>query len=152
MTFANGTVVTAVPTVTVWLAPAVNVMVAGVVALITVTARPTVLPGPTTPSVTLIVADSASTRVITPLFDPLTVASPLTNLMGVAVPNGTAAPDLSVTVGFVPFALSSAPLKVSALSPVYVGSTCRPVESTALIVSDCVAPATWLAAVPVMMK
>jgi hypothetical protein len=68
------------------------------------------------PSLTLTVAVSALYRVIAPLLEPDTLATPLVNVMVSAVPNVTAVPVLDVTVGwYAPMTL--APLKVNAWSP-----------------------------------
>src|SRR4051794_13585588 len=56
---------------------------------------------------------------MTPLFDPVTLATPLVKLIAVAVPKLVAVPELFVTVGCVPLGASAAPPKVRLWEPVY---------------------------------
>ena len=71
------------------------------------------------PSVTETVGLSALYSFITPLFAPATVATPLVNVIVVAVPKLVAAPVLSLTVGVVAgFVELFAPLNVRLWSPV----------------------------------
>ena len=71
------------------------------------------------PSEALIVALSALYKAITPLLLPDTVATPLVNVIVVAVPKLTAEPLLSFTVGVVDGLVDElAPEKVRLLSPV----------------------------------
>lgn len=71
------------------------------------------------PSFAAIMAVSALYSVMEPLEEPETVATPLVNVIVVAVPKFFAVPVLSVTVGFVTgFVEGLAPEKVSDLSPV----------------------------------
>jgi hypothetical protein len=82
----------------------------------TVTERP--LPVLMLPSVTVMVDGPAVYRVICPLFEPDTVATPLAKVIGSDVPKFTAVPVLLLTVGLVPLGLTLEPLKVRLLSPV----------------------------------
>jgi len=70
------------------------------------------------PSVTETVADSALYSFIAPLLLEDTVATPLVNVIVVAVPKLTALPVLLVTVGAVPLGDEEAPVNVIDLSPV----------------------------------
>src|SRR5579872_1256882 len=84
-------------------------------AALTVTFNPELL---IVPSVTVIVGLSALYRVITPLFDPDTDATPALKLIVSAVPKLTAVPVLLDTVGWVPFEDVLAPPNVKLLVPV----------------------------------
>ena len=68
------------------------------------------------PSLTVTVAVSALYSVMTPLFEPDTVATPLVNVIVSAVPNATAVPVFEVTVGWLE-PIVPAPLNVSVWSP-----------------------------------
>jgi hypothetical protein len=90
-------VVKAVLTTADWASPAVFVTVDGAAGL-TVTGRvPELLL--IVPSPTVMLAVSALTSVILPLFAPDTLATPLANVIAVAEPKAIAAPDAFVTVG-----------------------------------------------------
>src|SRR3954454_2695540 len=83
---------------------------------LTVTDRPD--PLEIEPSVTVMLAVSAFFSRITPLLAPDTVATPLVNVIAVAVPKSVAVPTSLETVGWkVPLLL--APPKVRVLLPVY---------------------------------
>jgi hypothetical protein len=66
-------------------------------ATFTVTDKPA--PLLTTPAATVILAVSALYNLITPLFAPTTAATPVVNVIAVAVPKFVATPALVVTVG-----------------------------------------------------
>ena len=71
------------------------------------------------PSVTETVGLSTLYSFITPLFEPATVATPVVNVIVVAVPKLVATPVLSLTVGVVAgFVEMFAPLNVRLWSPV----------------------------------
>src|SRR5437763_17204430 len=69
-------------------------------------------------SVAVTVVLPALGRVITPFFPLATEATPLANVIVVAVPKLTAVPPLSTPVGCVPLGEFDAPEKVRLLSPV----------------------------------
>src|SRR4051794_10725473 len=104
---------------------------------LTVTDRP--VPFVSVPSVTVMLLVSALYRVMTPLFDPETDATPFVTVIAVAVPRLTAVPELLVTVG-VCEPLTLAPAIVRLLLPVYVVAV-LPSESRAVTVRLSAAPA-----------
>lgn len=92
------------------------------------------------PSVTAMVATPACTSRMTPFRPRDTLATPLVKLSEVAVPNGRATPERSMTVGgSFGFDEESAPEKVNDRFP--VNATGFPAESVSVIVRFCVVPA-----------
>ena len=104
-------------------APAVDVALPVIfkrvaVPALTVTLRRSVVAALIEPSVTVIVADAAWYNRITPLFTPLTVATPDVNVIAVTVPKFVATPTSSLTVAVVTgFADAFAPENVNDLLP-----------------------------------
>ena len=85
---------------------------------VTLSGDPVPVVVPTVPSVTLmLIGPSALYNVMTPLLEPDTVATPLVNVIAVALPKLIALPDELLTVGLnAPIEL--APLNVRLLLPV----------------------------------
>src|SRR5947199_6671175 len=102
------------------------------------------------PSLTVTLAVSALYRVITPLLEPDTLATPLVKVIVSAVPKATAVPVLELTVGWLA-PMVFAPLKVSVWSPPYA-VTVLPAESFAVIVRLSAAPAVGVVVAAVSEK
>ena len=111
VTVATSGFVKAAPAFADWPPPLVAVIPAAAAAPTVTESEPVCVP-----SLTVTFAVSVLYRVITPLFDPDTLATPLVKVIVSAVPKATAVPVLEVTVGtLAPMVL--APLNVSVWSP-----------------------------------
>src|SRR5579872_3170218 len=103
-------------------APAVGVVVTAAsdnavcVPALTVTDNPA--PFVKVPSVTVMLVDWASYRVMTPFLAEATVATPLVNVIAVVDPKLMAVPELLTTVGWVALGELAAPAKVRFFEPV----------------------------------